>query len=50
MESWYDVLKKAMRIWLKGTLAIPNSSATNKVNSDIEDFYVYLYDEEDTST
>jgi hypothetical protein len=46
-ESWYDVLSKVMRIWSKGTLKGENKSLDISDNADIEDYYVFLYDEED---
>ena len=47
-ENWYEVLKKVNRIWKKGSLSA-NESAKNDplMHNDINDFYLYLYDEED---
>jgi hypothetical protein len=51
IEGWYDVVKKVMRIWDKGTLNENNKKQRNNETNfnDIDDFFVYLYDEEDNS-
>ena len=58
LEYWFDVLKKVMHMWNDDSeLAAINKSkqveqeagAEERKTSDADDFYVFLYDEEDKS-
>ena len=44
LESWYDVVKKVMRLRKKGTLA---GGHDHMQSNDVEDFFVYMFDEEE---
>ena len=51
-EVWYDILKKVMRMWESTSLAKPtthNGITIRNNKSDADDFYVFMYDEEDKS-
>ena len=51
-EVWYDILKKVMRMWDSTSLAKPttqNGITIRNNKSDADDFYVFIYDEEDKS-
>lgn len=50
IEPWYDVLKKVSRLWKKGTLSASKENHDALKQNDINDFYIYLFDEEDIST
>ncbi len=49
IEVWYDVLKKVMKMWETSSSAKTTTAAgfTIKQKSDADDFYVFMYDEED---
>ena len=50
METWYDVLKKVMRIWTNKAQSMKSKPTAGKKiegGTDSEGFYVFLYDEED---
>ena len=54
ISNWYDVLKKVMKMWESNTLTTKKSKTSTAGSSmsesmDAEDFYVFLYDEEDKS-
>lgn len=44
LEGWHDCVKKVMRLWKK---IEDGSRSKNEPYTDIDDFYLYLYDEED---
>ena len=49
METWYEVLKKVMRLWNLGDFKMNTKKTEEKKSgaSDVDGFYVFLYDEED---
>lgn len=55
LENWYSVLKKVMRMWENSALVKDAKSKTTKssffaakeLHTDADDFYVFIYDEED---
>lgn len=50
LETWYDIIKRVMRLKSKLKKTPPEGvKSMDQVHQDVDDFYVYLYDEEDTS-
>jgi hypothetical protein len=57
LESWFDVLKKVMHMWENGASDFYKKSKVlttksgffqkDAQQSDADDFYVFIYDEED---
>lgn len=61
LENWYEVLKKVMRMWSSGSDILkqanlkskkaagqgPTSQSSALTGNDADDFYVFLYDQED---
>ena len=47
LEPWYEVLKKVMRLWSGGTVFKSKQAEEKTSQSDVDGFYVFLYDEED---
>ena len=54
LESWYDIVKRVVRLYQKTKPQKSQKDSANQVvtttaplQADADDFYVYLYDEED---
>jgi hypothetical protein len=48
LETWFDIIKRVMR--LKSKMGAKKQGGAGEATADVDDFYVYLYDEEDTNT